>query len=129
MRYLSLAEVLELHQMVIEQTGGASGLRDVSALESAMAQPRMTFAGKDLYPSVVEKAVALCFSLVNNHPFVDGNKRVGHAAMETFLVLNGVEIEASTDEQERILLSLAAGQLDREDFVEWLREHVTPLRA
>ena len=129
MRYLSLAEVLELHQMVIEQTGGASGLRDVSALESAMAQPRMTLGGKDLYPSVVEKAVALCFSLVNNHPFVDGNKRVGHAAMETFLVLNGVEIEASTDEQERILLSLAAGQLDREDFVEWLREHVTPLRA
>ena len=129
MRYLSLAEVLELHQMVIEQTGGASGLRDVSALESAMAQPRMTFGGKDLYPSVVEKAVALCFSLVNNHPFVHGNKRVGHAAIETFLVLNGIEIEASTDEQERILLSLAAGQLDREDFVEWLREHVTPLRA
>ena len=94
-----------------------------------MAQPRMTFGGKDLYPSVVEKAVALCFSLVSNHPFVDGNKRVGHAAMETFLVLNGIEIEASTDEQERILLSLAAGQLDREDFVEWLREHVTPLRA
>jgi death-on-curing protein len=128
MRYLSLAEVVELHRIIIEQTGGSSRLHDMGALESAMAQPRMTFGGNDLYPSLVEKAAALCFSLVKNHPFVDGNKRVGHAAMETFLVLNGFEIDASTDEQEQILLSLAAGQLNREDLVEWLRQHVTPVR-
>jgi death-on-curing protein len=128
MRYLSLAEVVELHRIIIEQTGGSSGLHDMGALESAMAQPRMTFGGNDLYPSLVEKAAALCFSLVKNHPFVDGNKRVGHAAMETFLVLNGFEIDASTDEQEQILLSLAAGQLNREDLVEWLRQHVTAVR-
>ncbi len=124
MRHLSLSEVLDLHHMIIEQTGGLSGVRDLGALESAVAQPRMTFDGADLYPSLIEKAAALCFSLVNNHPFVDGNKRVGHAAMETFLVLNGFEIDAPTDEQEELVLALAAGQLSREDLVGWLQVHV-----
>lgn len=110
--------------MIIEQVGGSSGLRDLGAVESAVAQPRMTFGGADLYPSLVEKAAALCFSLVKNHPFVDGNKRVGHAAMETFLVLNGLQIDALIDEQEQIMLSVAAGQLSREKFVGWLHEHV-----
>jgi death-on-curing protein len=90
----------------------------------AVAQPWMTFGGTDLYPSMIEKSAALCFSLVKNHPFVDGNKRVGHAAMETLLVLNGFQIDASTDEQEQLLLALAAGQLSREDLVGWLREQV-----
>jgi death-on-curing protein len=124
MRHLSLAEVIDLHRMVIEQAGGSPGLRDLGALESAVAQPRMTFGGNDLYPSLIEKSAALCFSLVNNHPFVDGNKRVGHAAMETLLVLNGFEIDASTDEQEQLVLALAAGQLSREQLVGWLRGHV-----
>ena len=69
------------------------------------------------------KAAALGFLLVSNHPFVDGNKRVGHAAMEVFLVLNGCEIEAGVDEQEHIILSIASGQLDRAEFEQWLREH------
>jgi len=124
MRHLSLAEVIELHRMVIEQAGGLPGLRDLGALESAVAQPRMAFGGTDLYPSLVEKSAALCFSLVKNHPFVDGNKRVGHAAMETLLILNGFEIDASTDEQEQLVLALAEGQLSREDVVEWLRGHL-----
>ena len=110
--------------MTIEQAGGSSGLRDLGVLASAVAQPRMTFGGADLYSSLVEKAAALCFSLVKNRPFVDGNKRVGHAAMETFLVLNGLEIDASIDEQEQLMLSLAAGQLTREDLVVWLHGHV-----
>ena len=124
MRHLSLAEVIELHRMVIAQIGGSPGLRDLGALESAVAQPRMTSGGADLYPSLVEKSAALCFSLVKNYPFVDGNKRVGHAAMETLLILNGSDIEASTDEQEQLVLALAAGQLSREDLVAWLRAHV-----
>jgi death-on-curing protein len=86
----------------------------------------MTFGGADLYPSLAEKAAALCFSLVSNHPFVDGNKRVGHAALETFLLLNGFEIRASVDEQERLVLSLAAGQVPREDLSVWLQEHIVP---
>ena len=87
----------------------------------------MTLAGSDVYPTLVEKAAALCFSLVGNHPFVDGNKRVGHAAMETFLVLNGAEIDASLDEQERVMLDLAAGRVDRGQLAAWLRQHLKPL--
>lgn len=124
MRYLSLNEVLELHQRVIELSGGSLGLRDAGALESALAQPHMTFGGDDLYPTLVDKAAALGFSLIKNHPFLDGNKRIGHAAMETFLVLNGYEIEASMDEQEEVILRLAAGEIDRDGFLHWLSSRV-----
>jgi death on curing protein len=108
-RYLTLVEVLDLHRQIIEQYKGAIGIRDLKALESAVAQPRMTFGGEDLYPTIVDKASALGFSIIMNHPFLDGNKRTGHAAMETFLILNGLEINASVDEQERIILTLASG--------------------
>jgi death-on-curing protein len=127
MRYLALAEVVDLHRRLLEATEGAPGIRDLGALESALAQPRMTLAGSDVYPTLVEKAAALCFSLVGNHPFVDGNKRVGHAATETFLVLNGAEIDASLDEQERVMLDLAAGRVDRGQLAAWLRQHLKPL--
>ncbi|TFH16522.1 MAG: type II toxin-antitoxin system death-on-curing family toxin [Lentisphaerales bacterium] len=125
MRYLSISEVLELHQMLIDSSGGASGIRDLGALESAFAQPHATFGTEELYPGVVTKAAALCFSLVMNHPVLDGNKRIGHAAMETFLALNGYELEADVDEQEQIILSMAAGKLGRDAFVAWLKEHTT----
>ncbi len=125
MRYLTVDEVLELHRLVLAQSGGGSGVREPNALDSAVAQPRMTFGGDDLYASLVEKAAALGFSLVKNHPFVDGNKRIGHAAMETLLVLNGHEIVADVESQERVVLDLAAGQLARESFVSWLRAHLT----
>ncbi|MEQ9549598.1 MAG: type II toxin-antitoxin system death-on-curing family toxin [Coleofasciculus sp. G3-WIS-01] len=123
MRFLTLIEVLELHRRVIEQSGGALGIRDVGLLESAIAQPRMTFSGEELYPSLLEKAAALGFSIIMNHPFVDGNKRTGHAALETFLILNGIEISAAVDEQESIVLAIASGKLGREAFVEWLQQH------
>lgn len=124
MRYLKLKEVIDLHHQVVEQSGGSLGIRDLGALESAVAQPLMSFGGEDLYPTLEAKAAALGFSLVMNHPFVDGNKRIGHAAMETFLILNGVEIYASVDEQEQVILSLAAGKLERESFTEWLKQHI-----
>jgi death-on-curing protein len=76
-RYLTLGEVAELHRRVLQAGGGAPGIRDPGALDSAVAQPRAAFGGVDLYPTVVERAAALCFSLVRNHPFVHGNKRVG----------------------------------------------------
>lgn len=124
MRYLSAAEILDLHRRVIQQSGGAEGLRDRGGLLSAVAQPKMTFGGDELYASVIDKAAVLAVSLSQNHPFVDGNKRVAHAAMEVFLVLNGQEVEASVDEQERLMMELAAGNLGREDVVEWLSAHV-----
>ena len=100
------------------------GIRDLGSLESALAQPRMTFAGEDLYPTIVDKASALGFSIVMNHPFIDGNKRTGHATMETFLILNGLEINAYVDEQERVILALASGQLERDAFTKWLQGSV-----
>jgi death-on-curing protein len=127
MRYLSLIEVLELHEAVIASSGGARGIRDIGALESAVSQPRLTYDQADLYPDIISKAAALCFSLVMNHAFVDGNKRVGHAAMEVFLILNGLEIDATVDEQERIILDLASGRLTREELTAWVRDHVTEI--
>lgn len=123
-RFLTLIEVVELHSQIIEQSGGALGIRDRGALESALAQPRMTFGGEELYPTLVDKAAAIGFSLIMNHPFVDGNKRIGHAAMEVFLVMNGYEIDADVDEQEAIILSLASGELEREAFAQWLKNHI-----
>jgi death-on-curing protein len=86
----------------------------------------MTFGGEELCPTLADKAAALGFSLIKNHPFLDGNKRVGHAAMDTFLVLNGHELVGEVDEQERIVLALAAGDLDREQFTTWVRDHIHP---
>jgi death-on-curing protein len=124
MRYLTLAEVLDLHRLVIEAAGGAHGIRDLGALESAIAQPKATFDMNDLYPSPGDKAAVLCFSIVQGHPFLDGNKRAGHAAMATFLLLNGTEIEATVDEQELIILAVASSRMNRRQFTDWLGEHL-----
>jgi death on curing protein len=120
MRYLTVGEVLEIYDRVMKQSGAFVGIRDFGGLDSAVAQPRMTFDGEELYSTVVDKASALCFSLIQNHPFVDGNKRTGHAAMEIFLVLNGWQIEADVDEQESTILKVASGEMSREQFVVWL---------
>ena len=109
MRYLTLEEVQEMHRRVIAQSGGSLGIRDLGSLLSSIAQPEMTFDGLDLYPTLAEKAAALGYSLIQNHPFIDGNKRIGHLAMETFLVLNGYELDADVDEQERLILEVASG--------------------
>jgi death-on-curing protein len=128
MRYLTLGEVVALHRAILESSGGASGIRDLSALESALAQPRSSFGGADLHTSLHAKAAALGFSLALNHPFLDGNKRVAHAAMEVFLMLNGSEIVAPVDEQERLMLDLAAGNVTREQLTEWLEKHLQSAR-
>ncbi len=121
MRYLSLDEVVEIYHQVMAQSGGLVGIRDIGLLESALSQPLMTFGGQSLYPTLIEKASALGFGLIKNHPFLDGNKRIGHASMEVFLVLNGYEIKAGIDEQEKIILDVAAGNLNREEFTVWLQ--------
>jgi death on curing protein len=98
MRYLTVEELLVLHSRLIGTSGGSLGVRDANALDSAVAQPLMTFGGIDLYETIARKAAALGHSLISNHPFVDGNKRVGHAAMEVMLLLNGYEIVATVDD-------------------------------
>lgn len=124
MRALTVDEVLETYQRIMQQSGGLIGVRDFGALESAVAQPYMTFGGNDLYPSLAEKAAALGFSLIQNHPFVDGNKRTGHAALATFLAINGYKIDASMDEQYEIILAVASGKLSRDNFTGWLSNHI-----
>jgi death-on-curing protein len=119
MRYLDITEILEIYQRVMEQSGGLIGIRDFGALESAAAQPFVTFDGKELYPTLIEKAGALGFSLIQNHPFI-----AGHAAMAMFLSINGYQIHASIDEQAEIILSVASGNLNREGFTKWLVSHV-----
>lgn len=84
----------------------------------------MSYAGIELYSTLSEKVAALGYSLINNHPFVDGNKRIGHAAIEVTLLMNGYEIEASVDEQESIILGVAANEINREDFSVWLQNHI-----
>ena len=126
-RYLSLAEVLKLHGLIIAKSGGSDGLRDLGMLESALGQPRQTFGGEDLYPSLTSKAAALGFSLIMNHPFIDGNKRVGHAATEAVLMLNGFELTAEIDDAEAEILAVAAGQRTRDEFQAWIEKHVRPL--
>jgi death-on-curing protein len=126
MRYLTLPEVIFLHDRILAASGGAAGVRDLRALEAAIGQPKATFGGDDLYPTVIAKATTLCFSLVQGHPFIDGNKRIGHASMDVFLTLNGYVLDAEVDEQERIMLALASGTLSRKELLAWLEEHARP---
>ena len=124
MRYLTLKEVLQIHELVLAQSGGEAGIRDMGALESSLAQPQMTFDNQELYPTIPDKAASLGFSIIQNHPVVDGNKRTGHAAIEIFLILNGYEIDRSVDEQEAIILQVASGHLSRTSFTDWLHEAI-----
>lgn len=123
-RYLLVTQVKELHQLVLEHAGGSDGIRDEGALESAVAQPMMMFGGEELYATLCEKAAALGFSLIMNHPFVDGNKRVGIEAMEVFLRANGHRINAPVDDAEAMILAVAAGRAGREALTAWLKGHV-----
>ena len=124
MRYLTLEEIISLHVAIISRSGGILGIRDRGVLESAVAQPKMTFDGKDLYPAIVDKAAALGHVLISNHPFLDGNKRTGQAAMEVFLVLNGYEIKATVDEQEELILTIATGSMSKGNLAEWLAARI-----
>jgi len=126
-RSVTIAEVLETYQRVMQESGGLMGIHDFGALESALAQPYMTFDGNELYPSLAEKAAALGFSLIQNHPFIDGNKRIGHAVMALFLAMNNFRIDATIDEQYEIIMSVASGNLEREDFTTWLSNHILEL--
>lgn len=120
--YLSLEQVLALHKAQIEECGGAHGLREKGGLESALARPQMTFGGEDLYKDVPEKAGALWHSLVANHPFVDGNKRIGAMAAEFFLGLNGVDLVATDEQLVEITLATARGEMSAEALAIWIRQ-------
>lgn len=123
--YLSVEQVLHLHQIQIERFGGSGGLRDRAGLESAIARPAATFGGDDLYPDLASKAGALMHSLVMNHPFVDGNKRVGAMAAELFLEINDRRLLGSDDDIERMTFALARGEVDAERLAIWFRQRIS----
>jgi death-on-curing protein len=124
MKYLAVRHILQLHERIIQASGGDPTVLDLDKIDSAVAQPRMTFGGRSLYPTLADTAAALAFSLNLNHPFQDGNKRTSHAAMEMFLVRNGHELDATVDAQEAIFLGVAAGLVTRDAFTAWVKAHV-----
>jgi len=129
MRRLSRDQVVFIHQRLIETSGGSPGIKDPGRLDAALAQPFATFDGNDLYPDLLSKAAALAFSLIQGHPFHDGNKRIGYAAMVVFLKLNGYQISSDVDDAEQTVLSVASGSRSRDAFESWVRSRVSTIGA
>jgi death-on-curing protein len=124
-KYLTAEQVLFIHSRIIDETGGMHGIRDLGLLESAVSRPRATFRNKDLYPTSFHKAAALMESLVKNHPFIDGNKRMAITSAAIFLQMNGYLLKASHNELVDFAVLVAAGQADFNYEVAWFKEHVS----
>lgn len=117
---ISSAEVEQLHKILIDKFGGLSGIRDRGSLEAALARPFQTFDQHDLYATPIEKAACLLESVLNNHPFIDGNKRTGYTLMRLFLMRHGIDLTASQNEKYEMVIHVASGQKRYEDIVSWL---------
>ena len=123
MKTLSKNQVTALHSALIREFGGIDGIRDEGLLESALAAPFQTFGGEPVYPSLQAKAAQLGFGLIRNHPFVDGNKRIGAHTMLVFLAVNGIELRYEQQDLIDIVLSVAAGPIDRQGLRQWILDH------
>ena len=123
MIFFEFEQVLKLHSSIITKTGGMDGLRDVNLLDSALKSPFQTFAGKELYPDIFDKAAQLCYSLIENHPFADGNKRIGVHLTLLFLMVNNENIEYSQKELIDFGLNIAAGKMTKDAIKDWLLKH------
>lgn len=123
MKTISKTQILALHSALFAATGGSDGVREDGLLESALAAPFQTFGGEPVYLSLSAKAAQLGFGLIRNHPFVDGNKRIGAHAMLVFLEVNGIRLQYSQQELIDIILSVAAGETDRQGLLTWILAH------
>lgn len=121
---LNKQQVIGLHQRLIDATGGTHGLRDEGILSSSLSNAFVTFDGKDLYPTIIEKAANFCFSLIGNHPFVDGNKRIGIYVLLVFLEVNGVNLYFTQDELVQLGLGIADGSIKQPQIIEWIQNHI-----
>ena len=115
---------IELNKIIAKSTGGSFGLRDESLLLSAINRPFQTFEGKDLYPSVIDKSAALFESLIMNHPFIDGNKRMAYAFMKMLLIEDGFSIDASKEETYKFVIKASEGKMNFEEIKTWLVNHL-----
>lgn len=122
----SKQQLLKMHSDLLAQTGGLDGLRDEGLLESALAAPFQTYDAQELFRSIQEKAARLAYGLIQNHPFIDGNKRIGTHAMLVLLALNGIELIYTQDELSDIILKIAASTASYEDLLAWILKHETP---
>lgn len=122
-RFIDESECCELHRRMLSRYGGSDGIRDASLLNSALATPRAGMFGGNFHETIPAMAAALAFSLVRNHPFVDGNKRVGLLASEAFLQRNGFELIAAKDELIDLFLRLAAGEITKDFLISWYESH------
>jgi death on curing protein len=120
---ISTSDVIEIHEILIREFGGANGLRDKSALDSALARPFQTFDNSQLYPSILEKAAALIESLLVNHPFIDGNKRTGYTVLRLYLFQYGIDLLASSENKYEFIINIASGTLKFAGIVEWLKQN------
>lgn len=120
---LNKEQIIDIHSLLIKESGGIDGLRDENLLESAINAPFQTFAGDELYPTIQKKAACLCYGLVNNHAFIDGNKRIGILAMMIFMELNGVGIECTDEKLIRLGLEIASGNMKQKQILMWIIEH------
>jgi len=123
MIFFDYEQVIKIHSMLISKTGGMDGVRDDNLLDSALKTPFQTFGGKDLYPDILDKASQLCYSLIENHPFTDGNKRIGVHLTLLFLKINNIELTYSQKELIEFGLSVAAGNMTKDDIKQWLIKH------
>ena len=123
MEYLTVTEVLLVHARLIQQTGGHRGVRDIGLLESALARPQATFGQNDLYPDLWIKAAVLMHSLLQNHPFIDGNKRVALTATAIFLELNGYMLKAGNPEVLAFTRRVVVGEMELGNVADWLQAH------
>ena len=123
MKKLTKQQIIVLHEILVKYSGGSEGIRDIGLLESAIEAPFITFDGVSNYPTLHSKAARLAFGLVKNHPFVDGNKRIGVLAMISFLELNGIKFVCTDDELIKIGLGLADGSLDEKILLDFIIEH------
>ena len=123
MKKISRDQVLMLHSMLINQSGGIDGIRDNGLLDSALNMPFQSFNNEDFYPSIQGKAARLCYSIINNHPFIDGNKRIGILAMLVFLKINHVEIQCQDEDIINLGLDVASGKHDSSYIMEWIILH------
>ena len=121
----SQEKVLLLHKLITEETGGDPNLRDIGLLDSALESAFQTFGGEELYPTKEEKAARIGFSLISNHAFVDGNKRIGMYVLLTFLETNGIRMNPQSEDVARVGFAVASGEMTYEDLLTWIRESET----
>lgn len=114
-------KVLLLHKLIVQETGGSADVRDFALLESALESAYATFDGKDLYPTRVEKAAKIGYSLIGNHSFIDGNKRIGMYVMLSFLEVNGLQVSTSDENVIKIGMGVASGEINYEELLQWIR--------